>query len=205
MHPQAVEHGPNLRFILVTGNVGAGKSTLALALEARLVSWVRVDADLYANQIDEQMVIDAERRGDRRRPRWKDSRVPGYAQARKRVVELASEDRRVILGACIPQRAEVESFCSAARAEAYDSRLIIQLKCTLDTSLQRRIGSVRVPIGWGPPNSRSRFLKLYEMYNSPLNTFNFDLPGALCIETDGMGPEQVLGQVLPSIRPKASN
>jgi energy-coupling factor transporter ATP-binding protein EcfA2 len=193
------EIDPRLRFILVTGNVGAGKSTLAKTLERRLPGWTRVDADYFANQIDTRLVAEWRARGERRMPSWRDSRIPGYALALRQVRDLSSGDSPVLLEACINQAKEAQSFRIAARAEGVGQSCTIQLKCSLDTALGRRIGAWNVPVGWGPPHSQTRFMRLYEAYNNPLNTFSLDLPGSVVICTDGITPKDVLDRALTAL------
>jgi predicted kinase len=191
-----------LRFVLITGTFGAGKSTLARAVERDLLGWVRVDADYYANRVDDRLLAAAQARGEKRGPTWRECRGPGYAQALVQVRALATAGTRVLLEACITQQKEMEAFCLAAGAGATEQYCVIELKCSIDTAMRRRIAGRDVPTGWGPPNSKGRFMKIYEAYYNPLNSFLFDLPGATVIETDTLSPAAVFDRVMALIGPR---
>jgi hypothetical protein len=168
-------------------------------MEVVLTGWTRVDADYYANQIDNQLIEQRTRIGETRKPAWRESRDPGYARALKQVRALSARSTPVLLEACITQEKEVETFRKAANADGLGESRVIQLKCSIDTALKRRIGALNVPTGWGPPHSRQRFMKIYEAYNNPLNTFSFDLHGAVIIETDALTPDVVLARSLTAL------
>lgn len=189
---------PQLRFVLVTGTVSAGKSTLAKSLERELSGWVRVAADGFANQHELNIAQATGRFG---RISWDEVRSSGYYMARDVVRKLSAEGKKIILEATIPTDGEVRECLAAAGClgdpEAYR---VMQLWCSRAVAVQRRMDDKSLGGPWGRPGSRQRREKGLETYDHPLNCYRGRLEGAFFLDTEVLSPSEVLRQALSAMR-----
>ena len=186
------EIDPRLRFVLVTGTPGAGKTTLTASLRREPPGWSWIAADLFTGQYEAQLRI---ANGGVDVP-WEHIRHPGYALARMELRTKAADGQKVLVEATVPTELEVTDFVSAAGCEDDPgSYRVVQLICQYETHVSRRLTDSTLPVPWGPPRSVERRAMIREVHTNRFNQYRGRIAGALVIETDTMSPAQVLDQV----------